>query len=638
MIVFPHGAVLRLSEIVVQGQIVIVQNMRVKQEVACRVISSKPGASAKGYVEVEFSQAAPGFWGISFPGESIAPRPVLAETPANEEAAIGTMAPVAPVAMGTPAASAETSASSVTPASPMNAPKKLTPETTLELNRAIAASFANLRETAKRPAVSESAKPAAEKKEPAAKPVVETQPAPVSETRPTQAQVAPPAHIAAAPPAPRTAMPPANRNAAPPVSAPANSTSNAPGNTQTNAPAMPQVVPQSVARSEQRAQKTTRESAPIALADAVAPSDAELMAQTKQRSQFGTQTGTQAERSRTLKTSEATISAPTSDSRGASGVATEEQTVLSDLGAAPDFGNQLLSAKAAERSRSGKNRMILVAAAAIVVAAGVGSYFWYAKSHRASATLSVSGNAPGNSAATVSGASVTQIPIAPNAAASNPQPAPVSAAGAQTPSTRQQNNSARDKSAKNNPAQNNPSVKNTNNGATINNGNNLQPIEVNARQPNALPMNIAAPQAPSRNTTQNTVSAPDLGTAAPPTGANANAPGMASIISSSMPVAPPPSPGGGSVISAMKDAKLISSVMPVYPKAATVRGDYGEVMVTATVNELGKVVGAKATSGPPTLREAAITAVSQWRYQPALLNGKPVTSQIVVRLMFNPKK
>jgi protein TonB len=88
----------------------------------------------------------------------------------------------------------------------------------------------------------------------------------------------------------------------------------------------------------------------------------------------------------------------------------------------------------------------------------------------------------------------------------------------------------------------------------------------------------------------------------------------------------------------MRDPKLISSVLPIFPKAASVRGDFGEVMVTATVNELGKVVSAKATSGPPTLREAAVTAVSQWKYQPAQLNGKPVTSQIVVRLMFNPKK
>jgi protein TonB len=60
--------------------------------------------------------------------------------------------------------------------------------------------------------------------------------------------------------------------------------------------------------------------------------------------------------------------------------------------------------------------------------------------------------------------------------------------------------------------------------------------------------------------------------------------------------------------------------------------------VTATVSETGKVISAKATSGPETLRAAAETAVSQWRYQPALLNGKPVTSQVIVKLMFNPRK
>jgi TonB family protein len=83
---------------------------------------------------------------------------------------------------------------------------------------------------------------------------------------------------------------------------------------------------------------------------------------------------------------------------------------------------------------------------------------------------------------------------------------------------------------------------------------------------------------------------------------------------------------------------LISSVLPVYPKAAIVRGDSGEVTVDATVNELGKVVAAKAIAGPPTLREAAITAVSQWRYQPATLNGKPTMTHVTVRLMFSPKK
>ncbi len=70
MIVFPSGAVLRLTEAVSEGQILILKNSRVKQEVACRVVSSKTNASAKGYVEVEFFQPAPGFWGITFPSAS----------------------------------------------------------------------------------------------------------------------------------------------------------------------------------------------------------------------------------------------------------------------------------------------------------------------------------------------------------------------------------------------------------------------------------------------------------------------------------------------------------------------------------------------------------------------------------------
>src|ERR1700722_962237 len=72
MIVFPSGAVLRLTEPVSEGQILILKNPRVKQEVACRVVSSKTNASAKGYVEVEFFQAAPGFWGITFPSATSA--------------------------------------------------------------------------------------------------------------------------------------------------------------------------------------------------------------------------------------------------------------------------------------------------------------------------------------------------------------------------------------------------------------------------------------------------------------------------------------------------------------------------------------------------------------------------------------
>ncbi|HUK31791.1 MAG TPA: hypothetical protein VLV89_11800, partial [Candidatus Acidoferrum sp.] len=68
-IVFPNGAVLRLVEVVTHGQIVIIQNMRLKQEAACRVVRFQPSTSADGNVEVEFIQPAPDFWGITFPDE-----------------------------------------------------------------------------------------------------------------------------------------------------------------------------------------------------------------------------------------------------------------------------------------------------------------------------------------------------------------------------------------------------------------------------------------------------------------------------------------------------------------------------------------------------------------------------------------
>jgi hypothetical protein len=56
--------------------------------------------------------------------------------------------------------------------------------------------------------------------------------------------------------------------------------------------------------------------------------------------------------------------------------------------------------------------------------------------------------------------------------------------------------------------------------------------------------------------------------------------------------------------------------------------------VDATVNEMGKVVSTKAIDGPMALRIAATEAVSQWKYQPATLNGKPVTEHVIVKLMF----
>src|SRR5580704_8977082 len=70
VIVFAHGGVVRLSESVTPGQILILRHLRTNDEAACRVVSMKSNPNVKGYVELEFLQPAPGFWGMDLPAAS----------------------------------------------------------------------------------------------------------------------------------------------------------------------------------------------------------------------------------------------------------------------------------------------------------------------------------------------------------------------------------------------------------------------------------------------------------------------------------------------------------------------------------------------------------------------------------------
>jgi protein TonB len=62
------------------------------------------------------------------------------------------------------------------------------------------------------------------------------------------------------------------------------------------------------------------------------------------------------------------------------------------------------------------------------------------------------------------------------------------------------------------------------------------------------------------------------------------------------------------------------------------------VEVEATIGIDGKVKNAKVTRGNPMLQKAAIDAVMEWRYRPALLNGKPVESPVQIKLNFSPSQ
>jgi TonB family protein len=67
VIVFPHGAVIRLSSAVEPGQVMMVANCKSHQNVPCRVVNVKKYPNARGYAEIEFLQPANGFWGAYIP-------------------------------------------------------------------------------------------------------------------------------------------------------------------------------------------------------------------------------------------------------------------------------------------------------------------------------------------------------------------------------------------------------------------------------------------------------------------------------------------------------------------------------------------------------------------------------------------
>jgi len=79
---------------------------------------------------------------------------------------------------------------------------------------------------------------------------------------------------------------------------------------------------------------------------------------------------------------------------------------------------------------------------------------------------------------------------------------------------------------------------------------------------------------------------------------------------------------------------LTHRVKPVYPSQAIPTRLGGTVVLSATVTEDGRVRDLNVLRGNSLLAQAAITAVSQWRYKPYLLNGKPVAMKTEITVDF----
>jgi len=86
-----------------------------------------------------------------------------------------------------------------------------------------------------------------------------------------------------------------------------------------------------------------------------------------------------------------------------------------------------------------------------------------------------------------------------------------------------------------------------------------------------------------------------------------------------------------------RDLEPVATPDPVYPPAAFRQGVAGWVEVEYTVNERGTTTDVAVVAAEPrgVFDEAAVVAVSGWKYRPRVVNGRPVAQRTSVTLQFN---
>jgi len=74
-------------------------------------------------------------------------------------------------------------------------------------------------------------------------------------------------------------------------------------------------------------------------------------------------------------------------------------------------------------------------------------------------------------------------------------------------------------------------------------------------------------------------------------------------------------------------------VEPTYPPLAKAARVSGSVVVEVTADEEGNIISARALSGHPLLKDAAVAAARGWKFKPTLLQGEPV--KVIGTITFN---
>jgi Ca-activated chloride channel family protein len=153
-----------------------------------------------------------------------------------------------------------------------------------------------------------------------------------------------------------------------------------------------------------------------------------------------------------------------------------------------------------------------------------------------------------------------------------------------------------------------------------------------AKDSKAAPQTESAPSSSTPNSsTQNSSTQNSSTPTSSPKNGTAQSPPQSAQHAASPASSPPPAQAGEPpkkttdvVSGGVLNSRAKSLPVPLYPELAKRMRASGMVVVEVLIDESGKVVEARATSGPSSLREAAVNAARQARFSPTLVSGQPV--------------
>jgi TonB family protein len=636
VLVFPHGAVIRIATPLTSGQLVFLTNEKTKKEVVCQVVKSKSSGGAGAYVELQFTEPSLAFWGLQIPGPSPAPSAPRPVAPISKPPV-----PSAPISAKPPVASKPVASAPV----PVLEVKSVPPPPLVAVTPPAPVNVVPAAPKVPAPSVvppPEAAKPAPSAEIP-------------SKIASAQEPPAPPSHGPASPLPPLRdyskqidalfAVPQAPTSpAAPPAPV---------------TPSTDDLKLQAARLQEQLGSLlfTEKTPAPPAAPSSTAIVTPEMMANDLSAKLADLIQGGPSAADSKVPKGPAPVSKPTTTSLGAeeevkipswlgsvenaevvveskpSGTAVDhtvsatseeslDSLVADESSQSPAFGGQILgdsaaSAAAEATPTASKTALFAALAAAALLIVGGGAWYYH-QSHSDVSTAVATTHASGNQPASVAPSASNPSQSSPVTSSSTPSSLNSSTASSSRPSI--------------NPAPIAvPPAANS-----VSQPKNLKPapkeedepqVEAHTKSSSLGKVHLAAPvvnhsdadsQADSDAFASiDTKSAPASGDPLAAAESRHNSPAA-------------PLPVGGVV----KQAQLLKSVAPEYPTIAKVQHVSGRVQIEAVVDTAGNVAAVKALSGPALLHQAALDAVKKWKYSPAVLDGQPTITHVIVNVDF----